>query len=222
MRPITTTRQGNEPTKLLRFGHKDMTRTRVAVVFLLGLTTLALYFCYVLVDPFRKPILFALIFAVVFDPARAKLRNWIRNRNGSAAFSTAAMILLVGAFSFFIGRALVSGLYDIYNSLAGSGESRERLTVFIIQLLDRAISWASHYVPISVPNAQSALLSQAEKAVARVLGAAAGFVGGLSAFVVNTLIRDFRDVLLASGRQVDGASFGHHAATTTRSSMVPV
>lgn len=203
MPPIITIGKRNQASKVVMFGRNNMTTTRVAVVFLLGVTALSLYFCYVLIAPFLKPILFALIFAVVFYPAHAHVRHWIRNQNGSAAFSTGAVILLVAACSFFIGRALISGLHDIYNSLAGSGESSERLTVFIIQLFDRAISWASHYVPISVLNVQGAILSQAEKVVASVLGATAGFVGGLSAFGVNTLIAIFvMFFLLRDGRSM--------------------
>ena len=181
----------NRLGKVLMFGRNDITRSRIGVVFLLGLTVLALYLCYLLVTPFLKPILFALIFAVVFYPANAQIRHWIRNRNTAAALSTTSVILLIAAFSFFVGRALMSGLHDIYDSLTASGEGRERLTVFILQLFDRAIALASHYVPISVPNLQGALLSQVEKAVANVLGATAGFVGGLSAFGLNTFIAIF-------------------------------
>lgn len=185
------------------FGRNDITRGRIGVAFLLGLTVLALYLCYLLVAPFLKPILFALIFAIVFYPAHAQMRHWIRNRNGAAALSATSVILLIGAFSFFIGRALVSGLHDIYDSLSGSGESRERLTVFIIQLFDRAIAWASHYVPISVPNLQGAVLGQVEKAVASVLGAAGGLVGGLSSFGLNTFIAIFvLFFLLRDGRSM--------------------
>jgi predicted PurR-regulated permease PerM len=188
---ISVAEQRNRPGEVLMFGRNDTTRSRVGVVFLLGLTVLALYLCYLLVAPFLKPILFALIFAVVFYPAHAQMRHWIRNRNAAAALSTTSVILLIGAFSFFIGRALVSGLHDIYDSLSGSGESRERLTVFIIQLFDRAIARASEYLPISVPSLQGTLLSQVEKAVANVLGATAGFVSGVSAFGLNTFIAIF-------------------------------
>jgi predicted PurR-regulated permease PerM len=198
----------NRQGKVLSLGSNDIIRSRAGVVCLLGLTGLALYLCYLLVAPFLKPILFAFTFAIVFYPVQAKIRHWVRNRNAGAALSTTAVILVVGAISFLIGRALVSGLHDIYDSLSGSGESRERLTVFIIQLFDRAISWASHYVPISMLDFQSALLSQVEKAVASVLGATAGFVGSLSAFGFNTFIAIFVMFFLLR----DGQSMSWRAA----------
>lgn len=161
------------------------------VVFLLGLTALALYLCYIIVAPFLKPILFAAIFAVVFYSAHAPIRRYIRNSNAAAALSTASVTLVIGAFSFFVGRALVSGLQDIYRSLSGSGDSREHLTLFVIQLFERSVGWASHYLPISVPNLQRAVLTQSEKVVSGILGATAGLLGALSSFGLNTFIAIF-------------------------------
>src|SRR6516225_9526301 len=101
------------------FTRNDIERSHMAVLFLLGLTALALYLCYILVAPFLKPILFAVIFAVVFYPAHAQIRRWIHNPNSAAALSTTTVILVIGAVSFSVGRALVSGLQDIYESLSG-------------------------------------------------------------------------------------------------------
>jgi len=185
------------------FGRNDPTRGRVTVAFLLGLTAIALYLCYLLIAPFLKPILFSLILAIVFYPAHVRIRHWIRNRNTAAALSTTAMILLINAFSFFIGRALVSGLHDIYDSLVGAGEGRERLSVFIVHLLERAISWASRYIPVSVPNLQEAVLSQAEKLVNGVLALTGRLVGSLSSFGLNAFIAIFvLFFLLRDGRSM--------------------
>ncbi|HYL62677.1 MAG TPA: AI-2E family transporter [Candidatus Methylomirabilis sp.] len=177
--------------KAFVFGPNEMERTRMPVVFLLGLTALALYLCYIIVAPFLKPILFAAIFAVVFYSAHAPIRRYIRNSNAAAALSTASVTLVIGAFSFFVGRALVSGLQDIYRSLSGSGDSREHLTLFVIQLFERSVGWASHYLPISVPNLQRAVLTQSEKVVSGILGATAGLLGALSSFGLNTFIAIF-------------------------------
>ena len=180
-----------------------MTRNRATVAFLVALTAIALYFCYILVAPFLRPIIFAVILAIVFYPAHRKARRWIRNRNVAAALSTAALIVLIALGSVFLGRALVSGLHDIYDSLTESGEGRERLSVFLVHFFDRAIAWASQYVSISVPNLQGAILSQVEKAVASLLAATAGLVGGLSSFGLNTFIAIFvLFFLLRDGRSM--------------------
>lgn len=185
------------------FGVSSMTRNRATVAFLMALTAIALYLCYVLVAPFLKPVIFSVILAIIFYPVHLKIRSWIRNRNVAAALSTAALIVLIALPSFFLARALVSGLHDIYDSLTESGEGRERLSVFIVHLFDRAIGWASHYIPISVPNLQGAILSQVEKAVASLLAITAGLVGGLSSFGLNAFITIFvLFFLLRDGRSI--------------------
>ena len=173
------------------FRRDDIERNRLSLVFLLGLTAVALYLCYILVAPFLKSILFAAIVAVVICPVHTRIRRRIRNSNAAAAVSTAAVILLIGGCSLFVGRALVSGLQDIYQSLSGSGESRERLATFIVQLFDRLVALASHYLPISAPNLQRSVLSEGEKIVGSMLGATASFLGALSTLGLNTFIAIF-------------------------------
>jgi len=180
-----------------------LTKNRATDAFLMALTAIALYLCYVLVAPFLKPILFSVILAIVSYPVHSKIRCWIRNRNVAAALSTAALIVLIALPSFFLGRALVSGFHDIYDSLTESGEGRERLSVFLVHLFDRAIAWASHYIPISVPNLQGVILSQIEKAVASLLAVTAGLVGGVSSFGLNAFIAIFvLFFLLRDGRSI--------------------
>src|ERR1017187_670384 len=105
------------------YGHNNMTRNRATLVFLLGLTLVALYLCYLLIAPFFKPVIFSIVLAVLFYPIRAYIGRWIRNRNIAAVLSTSMVILLITSLSVFLGRALVSGLHDIYQSLSESGES---------------------------------------------------------------------------------------------------
>jgi predicted PurR-regulated permease PerM len=93
--------------------------------------------------------------------------------------------------SFFLGRALVSGLRETYQSLSGSAGSKERLTLFIVQLSDRAIAFASRYISIPVSDLQNSILSQAEKAVAGLITMSAGMVGSMTSFALDALIAFF-------------------------------
>jgi predicted PurR-regulated permease PerM len=173
------------------FAHNNMTKNRATIVFLLGLTILALYFCYVLIAPFFKPIILSVVFAVLFYPVHARIRRWIRNRNLAAALSTSLVILLITSLSIFLGRALVSGLHDIYQSLNGAGEGKERLSLFIIQFFDRAAAFASRYISIPVSDLQSAVLKQAEQAVAGLLKMSADALGGITSLALDALIAFF-------------------------------
>jgi predicted PurR-regulated permease PerM len=191
-------------TRAFVFGHNNMTRNRAAVVFLLGLTIVALYFCYLLIAPFLKPVIFSVVLSVLFYPLHARIGHWIRNRNIAAVLSTSAVILLITSLSLFLGRALLSGLREIYQSLSGPGESKERLSLFIVQLFDRAVAFASRYISIPVADLQRAILNQAEKAVAGLIAMSAGALGNITSlaldafivfFILFFLFRDGRSML---------------------------
>ena len=177
---------------------------RNALYFLLLLGGIALFFCYRLVAPFLKPVFFAIVLAIIFQPVYARIRRRIRNRNAAALLSTAALVLIVVVASALLGRAIFSGLQEMYQSLSDSGAGKERLTVFVVQLFNRAISWAGHYLPLSVSDLQRAVLAHTEGAIGGLLA----FSGSLATratslivdmavtvFVLFFLLRDGRTLL---------------------------
>jgi len=168
-----------------------MTKERTTLVFLSILIGIALYFCYLLVAPFLKPIVFSIVLAIICYPVYARIHRTIRNRNLCAGLSTTVVILLIMLVSAFLGRAIVSGLRDIYQSLSSSGGGKERLSLYIIYLFDRGLELASRYIPISVPGLRSAVLSQAEKVVAGLLAMSAGALGSVTVLLLNALIAFF-------------------------------
>ena len=170
------------------FGPTNITRNRATLVFLLGLTIVALYFCYLLIAPFLKPVIFSVVLSVLFYPLHARIGHWIRNRHIAAMLSTSAVILLITSLSLFLGRALLSGLREIYQSLRGAGENKERLSVFIVQLFDRAVAFASRYISIPVADLQRAILNQAEKTVAGLIAMSARALGNMTSLALDAFI----------------------------------
>jgi len=162
--------------KVRVFEPKNMTRNRATIVFLIGLTVAALYLCYLLVFPFLKPMIFSVVLAVLFYPMHRRIHHWIRNQTIAALLSTSLVILLITSCSFFLGQALLSGLQDIYLSLKGPGGGNERLTLFILQLSERAVAFASRYISIPVSDLQSSILNEAERGVAGLIALSAGAI----------------------------------------------
>ena len=171
--------------------HDNRRKNHATIFFLVGLAIFALYFCYLLIAPFWKPIIFSVVLGVIFYPLHARFHHSIRNRNLSAGLSTSTVILLITSLSLFLGQALASGLREIYQSLSGSGESKERLSVFIIQLFDRTSAFASHYVAIPVADLQRAALNQTEKAVAGLIAMSAGLLGNITSLALDAFIAFF-------------------------------
>jgi len=172
-------------------GRVNHTKNRGALAFLLSLTAVALYLCYVLIAPFLKPILFSAVLAILFYSLHSRILRWFRNRNVSALVSTSLVILFIASATLFLGRALATGLRDIYQSLGSSGDGSERLSVYLIRLFERAVELASRYLPISTSDLRAATLSQAEKAVAALLNMTAGALGSITALLANALIAFF-------------------------------
>lgn len=168
-----------------------MTKNRASIVFLLGLTAVALSLCYVLISPFLKPIVFSAVLAVLFFPLHSQIHRFIRNRNVSALVSTVMVILLIALSVMFLGRAIATGLRDIYQSLGVSADDRERLGTYLLYLFERAIELLSRYLPISVSNLRNATVNQAEKSVAVLLNITAGALGSISSVVANAFIAFF-------------------------------
>jgi len=171
--------------------HGDKTKNRAGLIFLLGLTAVALYLCYVLIAPFLKPILFSAVLAILFYPFYSHILRWIRNRNASALLSTSLVILFIALSAVFLGRSLATGLRDIYESFDSSGDGSERLSLYFIHLFERAVELVSRYLPISTSDLRTATLSQAEKGVAALLNMTAGALGSITALLANALIAFF-------------------------------
>jgi len=168
-----------------------MTKNRASLVFLLGLTAVAFYLCYVLISPFLKPIVFSTVLAALFFPLHTRVHRLIRNRNVSALVSTVIVILLIALSVTFLGRAIATGLRDIYQSLGVSAGGRERLGAYLLYLFERAIELLSRYLPISVSDLRNATVNHAEKSVAVLLNITAGALGSISSMVANAFVAFF-------------------------------
>ncbi|HKV23066.1 MAG TPA: AI-2E family transporter [Candidatus Acidoferrum sp.] len=168
-----------------------ITKNRTTTVFLLGLIAVALYLCYVLISPFLKPVAFSAILAILFFPMHSRIRRRIRNRTASALISTVVVILLTALSASFLGRAIATGLRDIYQSLAGSADGRERLGLYLVNLFEKTVELLDRYLPIPVADLQGAIVNQAERWVAALLNMTAGAIGSVALLIANTFIAFF-------------------------------
>jgi predicted PurR-regulated permease PerM len=99
--------------------------------------------------------------------------------------------LFIALSTLFLGRALATGLRDVYQSLSSSGDGSERLSLYLIHLFERALEVVSGYLPISTTDLKAATVNQAEKGVAALLGMTAGALGSLTALLTNAFIAFF-------------------------------
>jgi predicted PurR-regulated permease PerM len=162
---------------------------KAALVFLAALTGIALYLCYLLFVPFLKPIVSAVILAIIFYPIQLHTSRWIRNRNVSALLSTSVVILILVLGTVFLGGAIVSGLRDVYKALAAGSNNGGR--VELLQIVERATAFINRYVPVSIPDLHDALLTQMEKLVSGALAAVTGVLGSVTSLIANSFVAFF-------------------------------
>jgi predicted PurR-regulated permease PerM len=168
-----------------------MTKNLASLTFIVLLTALSLYFCFILLIPFLKPIFFAGVLAILFYPLHVHLRRKVHSSDLAAGLSTSVVILLISTISVFLVRALLLGLSDTYQSFGVAQGANERLSVYLVALVERTLEFTSRYLPISIPDLRGTVQTQIENAVAALLRVTAGAVGGITLLVFNSLITFF-------------------------------
>ncbi|MGB8475098.1 MAG: AI-2E family transporter [Candidatus Acidiferrum sp.] len=180
-----------------------MPQNRATYIFLLCLTLVALYGCYLLVAPFGKPIVFAAVAAILFQPVHLGIRRRVKNRTLAALCTTVIVVLLIILCSVLLGRAIAIGVHEIYDSLNVRADGRERLGAYLVSLSERIAAFASHYFPLSAPDLRGAVGGQAQKVVAMFVNSATVLAGKITVLFVNALISFFiLFFLFRDGRQL--------------------
>jgi len=87
-------------------GVNENVRKRAEIVFLLSLTVVALYLCYLIARPFLGALLTAVMLAVVFYPVHSRVLRVFHRSTVAAALST-TLVCLVGVVPIAIVGMLV-------------------------------------------------------------------------------------------------------------------
>jgi predicted PurR-regulated permease PerM len=116
-------------------------RKRIGVAFLVCLTGVAVYFCFIIARPFLPSILWALIIAIPFHPVHERLHRVIRNRSAAALVSIVIVILIVIVPAFLLGMATVNELKSAVQSVNERSAAEGGLTQYLTRISDTASHW---------------------------------------------------------------------------------
>ena len=123
--------------------HGWFSRERVLLAALGLATLLALYICYLIVQPFIPAVTIAAAAAVATRRPQAWLRRRFRSPATAAAIGVAlAACLIVVPLSFLITYLVRQIIASIHGMLAGGGPSEWRTIVNLPQVIGRALDWA--------------------------------------------------------------------------------
>ncbi|HEX8000335.1 MAG TPA: AI-2E family transporter [Pyrinomonadaceae bacterium] len=165
-------------------------------IALLVATAIALYLCWLMLQPFVNVLAWAIVLVVIFYPVHRRLLA----RTGRPATSALLSSLLV-IFVILAPLALIS--FMLFNQLSGVAEN---LQANISSLLDPnspvtgpLLRWIGQYVNIEQFRSQEFILERLRGMSGAIAGRTLGFVGGVVGvivqvfFVIFTMYYLFRD-----------------------------
>ena len=174
-------------------------RRRATIIFLVALSAVTLWFCYLIARPFLESLFFAVVLAIVFSPLHTTLHRRIRSANAAALLSTLCVLLTIIIPAFLLSAALRSELTAAYQSLSAGGAQDGGLIMRALQLLERARMWLGKYVDLSQVDLRAEMSDRLQQLSSFLLSQLAGFAGDVTSFVVAagvaffTLFYLFRD-----------------------------
>jgi predicted PurR-regulated permease PerM len=174
-------------------------RRRATIIFLLALSAVALWLCYLIARPFLEPVFFSVVLVIVFYPLHAKLHRLIGSTNAAALLSTLCALLTIAIPLFLLSAALRNELTAIYQSLSASGVNEGGCITHALQLLEQAWMWLGKYVDLSGVDLPGELSDRLQQLSSFLLSQLAGFAGDVTSFVMAagitflTLFYLFRD-----------------------------
>jgi predicted PurR-regulated permease PerM len=169
-----------------------MDRKRATATFLLlVLTTIALYFCYLIARPFLTPIFLAVMIAIVFHPVHARINAHIRSTNLAGLISTSLVLFVVILVVFGLGIVVSREVRDLYHLVDQRSAEQGGWNPYVTRTLERFVIWAGQYVDISALNLRAALLRWLEQISRFLLSWGAQIVGNIASFVAQAVVAFF-------------------------------
>jgi len=165
-----------------------VTENRTSLIFLLGLAAVTFCFGLVIMRPFLKPILFALVLAMVFHPLHTWVRKRVHRPNAGALLSTFLVFLAMIVPALVLGRAITSELRGLYQTLNGQGPEGMSLA---LRWLGRGEQWVNeviHHSGFMSFDIRSSIREHLSEGSGWILQQAAGFLGNLTSVLFGAII----------------------------------
>jgi predicted PurR-regulated permease PerM len=166
-------------------------RKRVTIIFLISATLLALYFCYLLFQPFLKPLLSATVIAIVFYPVHLHIQRYLRSPSLAAFASTIVVLLLIIVPAIAIILAIKEEIAGLYALIDQKSTESGGFSPFVSHLIERPMQWIGRYVDVSQFDLRASLLGRLKELSSFLVAEGWMIVGGLTTFIINTVITLF-------------------------------
>jgi len=180
-----------------------MEKRRVTLIFLIILAILALAFCYVLFNPFIRPLVSATVIAIVFYPVQSRMLRLVRSPSVAALLSTLIVVLVIIIPAGLIALAISREVAHLIAYLSERSAESGGYSPFIQDLIDEPMAWLSKYVDLSQFKPREWLLARLQQISSFLIAQLSTIAGNVASFLVNAVITLFSlFFLFREGRQI--------------------
>lgn len=163
---------------------------------MLAVTAVALYLCWLMLQPFVAVLAWAAVLVIVFYPVHLQLLKRVKKPGLSALLSCLLVILII-----LVPVALVT--IAVLNEFSGAMNSLQATIAYLLDpaspYTGRLLGWASQYIDIEQLRSGQYLFERLKGVSGQVAGQTLGFIGGVIGvivqifFVIFTMYYLFRD-----------------------------
>jgi predicted PurR-regulated permease PerM len=165
-------------------------------VGLLVAAVIALYLCWLMLQPFVEVLLWAVVLVIVFMPVHRRVRARVGSPGWSAMLSCLLVVVVILVPLTLVALAITREMTHIAQSIqTGAGTDGLLNSPYI----DRALDWVGQYVDLSQFNSQQFIADRLKSLGGAIAGRTLGLVGGVVGivievfFVIFTMYYLFRD-----------------------------
>ena len=163
----------------------------VHYVFLLVLCLLTGWLLYWITKPFLKPIITAILLAIVYYPVHLRWARAIRYPNLAALASTLTVLLTLIIPFLILGVAVERELADLYRLLSEQSAQDGGWGPWLSHTSERFSNWIRLYVDVPPFDLKTVLLEQLRRAGATAVADVANLIGNIATFIVDGVISFF-------------------------------
>ena len=166
-------------------------RPSASTLFLLALAAIALYFCYLIANPFRGPIFLAIMIAIVFHPLHVRIQQHIKGKNAAALISTTLVVVVVMTLTTALGLVVLKEIRGLSDLLNEKSAEQGGWNPFVMHLVDRFLGWAGQYVDVSTLDVRGALVRRLDQISHFLISWGAQAVSDIVSFFTATVVAFF-------------------------------
>jgi predicted PurR-regulated permease PerM len=163
-------------------------KKRFSFFCLVGLLILLLYGVYLIVLPFSRPILWAILLTLSFQPVFRLIQTRIRNRTGAALLTILLMVLVVLGPLVYVGIKGANEGRELYFQLEAQSQQEGGWTNYYNHMVEEPLKWVAQKTGVAAPDLRAMLISRVKAMSTASLSWASSLFSNIAATIGTVLL----------------------------------